>query len=493
MTRRIGHFISGKLTASDCENSIELTDPATGRGNGKVCLADRGQAAAAVEAARAALPQWAATPAPRRARIMFRFGELIRGNAEELARLISSEHGKTIADAKGEIQRGLEVVDFACGIQEFLKGSHSANVSSNVHCHDLRQPVGVCVGITPFNFPAMVPLWMFPMALCCGNTFVLKPSEKDPSCPLRLAELMQQAGLPDGALNVINGNREAVDALLHDDRVAAVSFVGSTKVAEHVCNTATATGKRVQALGGAKNHMLVMPDADLDSVANAAVGAAYGSSGQRCMAVSVVVTTDNDTADELTKAIGARLDKLKVGPGTDEGTDMGPVVDGAALERITSYLEQGVKEGAKLVKDGRKAKLPDKGFFIGPSLFDQVQPHMGIYTDEIFGPVLCVVRADGYEQALQIANSHRYGNGAAIFTNDGNMAQRFCDEAQAGMVGVNVPIPVPSAFHSFGGWKQSIFGDHAIYGSEGVRFYTKLKTVTSRWATAEQKTQLAFK
>ena len=493
MTRRIGHFISGKLTAGDCENSIELLNPATGLGSGTVCLADGKLAAAAVEAAHSALPQWAATPTPRRARIMFRFGELIRSNTEELASLISLEHGKTIADAKGEIQRGLEVVDFACGIQEFLKGSYSANVSSNVHCHDLRQPVGVCVGITPFNFPAMVPLWMFPMALSCGNTFVLKPSEKDPSCPLRLAELMQQAGLPDGVFNVINGNRDAVDALLRDDRVAAVSFVGSTKVAEYICTTATATGKRVQALGGAKNHMLVMPDAELDNVANAAIGAAYGSSGQRCMAISVAVTTDDDTADKLVSAVSAKLDKLKIGPGTDEGADMGPVVDRDALNRITSYLEQGVKEGAKLVRDGRKAKLPDEGLFIGPSLFDQVQPHMSIYADEIFGPVLCVVRAAGYEQALQIVNSHQYGNGTAIFTNDGNMAQRFCEEVQAGMVGVNVPLPVPSAFHSFGGWKQSIFGDHAIYGSEGVRFYTRLKTITSRWSASEQKTQLAFK
>ena len=453
-------------------------------------LADNSQVAAAIDAAEEALPQWMATPPAKRAPIMFRFGELIRQNTAGLAELISTEHGKTIPDAKGEIQRGLEIVDFACGIQEHLKGSYSPGT---VSFHDLRQPLGVCAGITPFNFPAMVPLWMFPIAIGCGNTFVLKPSEKDPSCPMKLAELMQQAGLPDGVLNVVNGNHNAVNAILNDNRIAAISFVGSTRVAKHIYNTATANNKRVQALGGAKNHMLVMPDADIEAAAAAATGAAYGSAGQRCMAISVVVTTDDNTADKIKEKIGNNIDKLKIGKGTDETTDMGPVIDSTALNRINNYIEQGVKEGAELVKDGRKTQTPEKGNFTGPSLFDQVQPQMSIYTDEIFGPVLCIVRAQNYEQALNIINNNQYGNGAAIFTNDGNMAQHFCDQVQAGMVGVNVPIPVPAAFHSFGGWKQSIFGDHAIYGKEGVRFYTRIKTISTRWTATTQQAHLKFR
>lgn len=482
MGKTIGHFIAGQLTSNKDGALAEVFDPALGESGSVVCLADQNQATAAIDAASAALPQWMATPPLQRARIMQSFGVLVREHSEQIALAITSEHGKTIADAKGELQRGLEVVDFACGIPELLKGNFSSTVSSTVDCHDLRQPVGVCAGITPFNFPAMVPLWMFPVAICCGNTFVLKPSEKDPSCPLLLAELMKQAGLPDGVLNVINGDQIAVNTILNDDRVAAVSFVGSTMVGEKIYRSASHNGKRVQALCGAKNHMLVLPDADLKQAGDAAVAAAYGSAGERCMAISVVVTTDDHTADSLVDAICSGIDALKIGPGKDPGTDMGPVVDQAALDKITRYIGQGVAEGAELVRDGRAAKFPDAGFFIGASLFDRVQPNMSIYLDEIFGPVLCLVRCDGYEQALQVVNGHEYGNGAAVFTQNGSLANHFCNNVQAGMVGVNLPIPVPPAFHSFGGWKNSMLGDHAMHGKEGVRFYTRLKTISSRWA-----------
>ncbi len=493
MDKQIGHFIAGQLTPGKDGALAKVFDPALGEASTVVCLANQSQTSAAIDAASAALPQWMATPPLQRARIMQSFSVLLREHSEEIALAITSEHGKTIADAKGELQRGIEVVDFACGIPELLKGDFSKSVSSSVDCHDLRQAVGVCAGITPFNFPAMVPLWMFPVAICCGNTFVLKPSEKDPSCPLRLAELMQQAGLPDGVLNVINGDQTAVDTILHDDRVAAVSFVGSTLVGEKIYRTASNNGKRVQALCGAKNHMLVLPDADLKQAANAAIAAAYGSAGERCMAISVVVTTDDRTADSLVDAICSGIDALKIGSGKNPDTDMGPVIDKAALDKVTRYIDQGVAAGAELVRDGRTAKLPTAGFFIGASLFDRVQPGMSIYLDEIFGPVLCLVRCDGYENALQVVNGHDYGNGAAIFTQNGNLAHNFCNNVQAGMVGVNVPIPVPPAFHSFGGWKKSMLGDHAMHGKEGVRFYTRLKTISSRWGSSQHSKQFHFK
>jgi malonate-semialdehyde dehydrogenase (acetylating)/methylmalonate-semialdehyde dehydrogenase len=481
----IGHFIAGSVRTGTSGRHGDVYNPATGKVSGRVAFASRAEVEAAVAAAQAAFPAWAATPPLRRARVLFRFKQLLDAGVTELAGIVTAEHGKVLGDALGSVTRGIEVVEFACGIPHLLKGEYAENVGAGIDGYSLRQPLGVCVGITPFNFPAMVPMWMFPIAIACGNTFVLKPSEKDPSCSLRLAELLAEAGLPPGVLNVVNGDREAVDALVTHPRVAAVSFVGSTPVAEHVYRTATHLGKRVQALGGAKNHAVVMPDADPEQAAEALVGAAYGSAGERCMAVSVAVAVGDRTADALVAALRQRLRTLHVRPGTDPQAEMGPLVTGDHLARVRGYVEQGLKEGAELVVDGRGVEVPGGagGFFLGPCLFDRVTPEMRIHREEIFGPVLSLVRAPDFERALRIVNDHAYGNGAAIFTRDGDTAREFVSRVQAGMVGVNVPIPVPMAFFSFGGWKRSLFGDHHVHGQEGVHFYTRLKTVTSRWPT----------
>jgi malonate-semialdehyde dehydrogenase (acetylating)/methylmalonate-semialdehyde dehydrogenase len=415
---------------------------------------------------------------------MFKFKELLEQHQHELASIISSEHGKVQGDAFGEVTRGLEVVEFACGIPHLLKGEFSAQVGSGVDSFSLRQPLGVVAGITPFNFPAMVPLWMLPVALACGNAFILKPSERDPSASLMLAELLRQAGLPDGVFNVVQGDQEAVNALLRHDDVNAISFVGSTPVARHIYSTGTAHGKRVQALGGAKNHLVVMPDADLDQAVDALMGAAYGSAGERCMAISVAVAV-GDVADVLVERLAARATALRVGPGTDEQAEMGPLVTRTHLDKVRGYVDAGVAEGAQLVVDGRALKVfgHEAGFFLGACLFDHVQPGMSLWREEIFGPVLAVVRVPDFDAAVKLIDAHAYGNGVALFTRDGDCAREFVHRVQIGMVGINVPIPVPMAFHSFGGWKQSMFGDHAMHGMEGVRFYTRLKTVTSRWPT----------
>jgi malonate-semialdehyde dehydrogenase (acetylating)/methylmalonate-semialdehyde dehydrogenase len=452
-----------------------------------VAYASADETRAAIAAASAALPGWAATPPLQRARIMFKFKALLEQHIHELAGLITAEHGKVHSDARGEVTRGIEVVEFACGIPQLLKGEYSDAVGRGIDSWSLRQPVGVCAGITPFNFPAMVPMWMFPVAIACGNTFVLKPSEKDPSCPLRVAELFKEAGLPDGVFNVVNGDREAVDTLLTDPNVAAVSFVGSTPVAEYIYRTASANGKRVQALGGAKNHMVVMPDADTANAVSALIGAAYGSAGERCMAISVAVAV-GDAGDDLIAELQKQLKDLKVGPGHIEPVDMGPLVTKEHLDRVSGYVDLGVQEGAKLVVDGRKCRVKgyENGYFIGPCLFDDVQPSMRIYREEIFGPVLCVLRVPDLASALQLVNTHEFANGTAIFTASGEAARTFTTAVQAGMVGVNVPIPVPMAFHSFGGWKRSLFGPLHVHGQDGVRFYTRLKTVTSRWPSSKR-------
>src|SRR6202521_2257974 len=462
---RLPLWIGGRAVAAHTTRYGEITNPASGEVVRHVPLADAVDVDAAAGAAKAAFPAWRAAPALRRARILMRFRDLMQTHKSDPARLVSQEHGKTATDAEGSITRGIEVVEFATGIPHLLKGDFSDNVGTEVDSFSLRQPMGVCSGITPFNFPAMVPMWMFPVALACGNTFILKPSERDPSAGLRIAELLLEAGLPPGVFNVVNGDKEAVDALLAHPDVAAVSFVGSTAIASYIYATAAQAGKRVQALGGAKNHMVVMPDADLDQATDALMGAAYGSAGERCMAVSVAV------------AVGGVGDKLM--------EKMGPLVTAAHLQKVRSYVDLGVAEGAKLVVDGRGLKLQgyEDGFFLGACVFDDVQPEMRIYREEIFGPVLAVVRAPGFEDAVKLVNDHEYGNGVAIFTRDGDAAREFSNRIQIGMVGINVPIPVPMAFHSFGGWKRSLFGDMAVHGMEGVRFYTRLKTVTARWPT----------
>ena len=481
--RTLNHFIDGRSVAGESNRYGKRVYPATGQVASQVPLATAQEVDAAVASARNAFPAWAATPPAQRARVLFRFLDLVERHKHELAVLVSREHGKTVEDAKGSITRGAEVVEFACGIPHLLKGEASENVASNVDSHSMRQPLGVVAGITPFNFPAMVPMWMFPIALACGNTFVLKPSERDPSCPLKLAEMLLDAGLPPGVLNVINGDKVAVDALLEHPDVEAVSFVGSTPIAEYVYATGTARGKRVQALGGAKNHLVVMPDADLNQTVDALIGSAYGSAGERCMAVSVAVAVGDETADRLVDALAPRVKSLKVGSYEDEATEMGPVVTGEAKQRIEGLVASGLEQGATLVVDGRNHSVPgyENGFYVGGCLFDRVRPEMDIYKNEIFGPVLSVVRAKDYEQALSLVNDNEYGNGAAIFTRDGDAARDFTHRARIGMIGVNVPIPVPTAYHSFGGWKRSLFGDHHIHGPEGVRFYTRLKTITSRW------------
>ena len=480
---QVHHFIDGQNTTGKGSRTGDVLNPATGQVSKKVSLASADDVRTAIASAQQAFPGWAATPPAKRAQVMFKFRDLLHQNMDELAEIVSSEHGKTLDDAKGSITRGLEVVEFACGIPQLLKGEYSEAVASGVESYSMRQPLGVCAGITPFNFPAMVPMWMFPVALACGNTFVLKPSEKDPSCSMRLAELLLEAGLPKGVLNVVNGDKEAVDTLLTDERVQGVSFVGSTAIGQYIYETGCANGKRVQALCGAKNHMVVMPDADLDQAADAVMGAAYGSAGERCMAVSVVVTVGDEPADALIEKLAPRVKGLKVGPYTDPASEMGPVITPESKNRINGYIERGVAAGAKLVVDGREVTVAghEDGCFVGGCIFDSVTKEMDIYTDEIFGPVLCIVRASTYEEAVKLVNDHEYGNGTAIFTRDGDAARDFVGRIQIGMVGVNVPIPVPVAYHSFGGWKRSLFGDHSIHGPEGVRFYTRLKTVTTRW------------
>jgi malonate-semialdehyde dehydrogenase (acetylating)/methylmalonate-semialdehyde dehydrogenase len=484
-TFSLGHFVGGRHVVGTSGRDGPVYNPATGALRGHVAYASADETRTAIAAAEAALPGWAAVTPLQRARVMFRFKALLEEHADEIALTLTSEHGKVLSDARGELTRGIEVVEFACGIPQLLKSEFTENVGTGVDSWSIRQPVGVCAGITPFNFPAMVPMWMFPVAIACGNTFVLKPSEKDPSVPLRVAELLKEAGLPDGVFNVVNGDREAVDTLLTDPRVAAVSFVGSTPVAEYIYRTASAHGKRVQALGGAKNHMVVMPDADTRNAASALVGAAYGSAGERCMAISVAVAV-GDAGDRLVEEVKRQLAELKVAPGTVERADMGPLVTREHLERVRGYVDLGVEEGATLVVDGRGLRIKghEQGYYLGPCLFDHVTPGMRIYREEIFGPVLCVLRVPDFEAALELVNAHEFGNGVAIFTASGEAARTFTQRVQVGMVGVNVPIPVPMAFHSFGGWKRSLFGPLHVHGPDGVRFYTRLKTVTSRWPTA---------
>lgn len=481
----IGHFVNGQILPGSGDRFGNVYNPATGEVSGRVAFAGKNEVEKAVSAAAAAFPAWAATPPLRRARILFRFKELLDKHAEELSALITAEHGKVLSDARGSLMRGAEVVEFVCGIPHLLKGSYSENVGTGVDSYSFRQPLGVCVGITPFNFPAMVPMWMFPVAIACGNTFVLKPSEKDPSCPMRLAELFAEAGLPPGVLNVVNGEKEAVDLLISHPQVAAVSFVGSSVVGEQVYRKAASHGKRVQALGSAKNHAVVMPDADLEQAVDALMGAAYGSAGERCMAISVVVAVGDMVADALVDRIVDRIRTLKVLSGQDPQAEMGPLVTGEHRERVKQYVDLGVREGATLVADGRGLTIPghENGFFLGACLFDRVTPGMRIYQEEIFGPVLSLVRVPDFEGALQLVNDHAFANGTAVFTRDGDTAREFARRVEAGMIGINVPIPVPVAFYSFGGWKRSLFGDYFVHGPEGVNFYTQMKTITSRWPT----------
>jgi malonate-semialdehyde dehydrogenase (acetylating) / methylmalonate-semialdehyde dehydrogenase len=485
--KTIEHFVNGNSFSGSPKRTSDVFNPATGEVSAKVNLASKKDVDDVVAVAKNAFIKWSQVSPLQRSRILFKFKNLIEQNTDELTKLIVSEHGKVYDDAKGSLTRGLEVVEFACGIPHLLKGEFTENVGGGVDSWSIRQPLGVCAGITPFNFPAMVPMWMFPLAIACGNTFILKPSEKDPSCPLMLGKLLKEAGLPDGVFNVVNGDKESVDSLLSNPDVSAISFVGSTPIAKYIYENAAKFEKRVQALGGAKNHCVVMPDADLDQTVAGLMGAAYGSAGERCMAQSVAVAI-GDIGDELVSRLTKEVQKLKVGPGMDKSSEMGPLVTGQHLEKVTGYIDIGVKEGAKLVVDGRKfQKLQgyEKGFYIGGSLFDHVTPNMRIYKEEIFGPVLSVVRAKDFNEAINLINNHEFGNGVSIFTRDGNSARTFTSHIKVGMVGINIPIPVPMAFHSFGGWKRSLFGDHHVHGMEGVRFYTKLKTVTSRWPTGK--------
>ena len=479
----IQNGIDGSKVTSASRRIAPVYNPATGEQIAALPLSTAAEVNSAVAAAKKAAVGWGATPPLKRIKHMFRFKELLDRNADEIVRAISREHGKTHDDAAGELARGIDVVDFACGIPHLLKGEYSRNVGPEIDSWSDRQPLGVVAGITPFNFPAMVPMWMYPVAIACGNSFVLKPSERDPSASMLVFELFQEAGFPAGVFNVVHGDKEAVDAILDHPDIKAVSFVGSTPVAEYIYARGSAAGKRVQALGGAKNHMIVMPDADMDQAVDALMGAGFGSAGERCMAISVAVPVGDKTADRLVEALAPKIRMMKIGPATDPESEMGPVITADAKQRITSLIGQGVKEGAELVVDGRGLELQgyEKGFFLGGSLFDRVTRDMTIYKTEIFGPVLCVARAKSYEEAADLINTNEYGNGTAIFTRDGDTARAFADRIEVGMVGINVPIPVPVAYHSFGGWKRSLFGDHSIYGPEGVRFYTRLKTVTARW------------
>ncbi|WP_085909623.1 CoA-acylating methylmalonate-semialdehyde dehydrogenase [Kiloniella majae] len=480
---RINNAIAGERRLSSSTRSSKIFNPATGEQIAELPLSTVDEVNEAVASAKAVAKEWGATPPLKRARYMFRFKELLDAHADDIAREISREHGKTHDDALGEVARGIEVVEFACGIPQLLKGEFSRNVGPQVDSYSDRQSLGVVAGITPFNFPAMVPLWMYPIAIAAGNTFVLKPSERDPSAPMLIWDLFKKAGFPDGVLNVVHGDKEAVDTLLDHPDVKAISFVGSTPIAEYVYSRGTAKGKRVQALGGAKNHMIIMPDADMDKAADALMGAGYGSAGERCMAISVAVPVGEETADKLVEILKPRVESMRIGPSTDADADMGPVITKAHQEKVLGYIDQGVAQGADLVVDGRNFKLQgyEDGYFVGGTLFDRVTDDMTIYKEEIFGPVLSVLRAKDYDHAVDLINKHEYGNGTAIFTRDGDAARSFADDIEVGMVGVNVPIPVPVAYHSFGGWKRSLFGDHSIYGPEGVRFYTRLKTVTTRW------------
>jgi malonate-semialdehyde dehydrogenase (acetylating)/methylmalonate-semialdehyde dehydrogenase len=480
----IPHWIGGAEAPGTSTRSSEVFNPAAGRVTGRVPLANEADVDAAVRSGLAAFPAWAATPPLKRARVMFKFKELLESHQDQLAAIITAEHGKVFSDAKGEVTRGLEVVEFACGIPQLLKGEYTEQIGTGIDSWSVRQPLGVCAGITPFNFPAMVPLWMIPIALACGNSFVLKPSERDPSASLLLARLLKEAGLPDGVFNVLQGDKAAVDGLLTHPSVSAVSFVGSTPIAKYIYETGAKHGKRVQALGGAKNHLVVMPDADLDQAVDALIGAAYGSAGERCMAISVGVAV-GPVADALVAKVAERAKSLKVTQGMDDTAEMGPLVTRAHLDKVKGYVGKGVDEGAKLVVDGRGLRVPgcEDGFFLGGCLFDDVQPGMTIYREEIFGPVLGIVRVPDFDTAVKLINDHEYGNGVSIYTRDGDAAREFAMRVQIGMVGINVPIPVPMAFHSFGGWKNSLFGDHHMYGPEGVRFFTRMKTVTSRWPT----------
>ncbi|MEA2320851.1 MAG: malonate-semialdehyde dehydrogenase (acetylating) / methylmalonate-semialdehyde dehydrogenase [Solirubrobacteraceae bacterium] len=476
----VQHVIGGQETAGASTRTAPIWNPATGEHQAHVLLAEAGDVDAAVQAARTAFATWGEVSVTRRARVMFAFRALVEKHTDDLARIVSSEHGKVFDDAKGEVIRGMEVVEYACGIPQLMKGEFSDQVSTDVDLFSFRQPLGVCAGITPFNFPVMVPMWMHPMAIATGNTFVLKPSERDPSVSNLIAELYHEAGLPDGVFNVVHGDKVAVDALLDHAEVAAISFVGSTPIARYIHERATATGKRVQALGGAKNHAVVLPDAELDFTANHLTAAGYGSAGERCMAISVVVAV-GDVADPLVERLKEKALAVKVGPGLEPDSDMGPVVTPEALERITGYIDRGVEAGAKPVVDGRELDVEGGGFFVGPTLFDDVRTGMDIYTDEIFGPVLGVVRVGTLQEAIDLINENNFANGTAIFTSSGQAARTFQRKVEVGMIGINVPIPVPMAFYSFGGWKSSLFGDHHIHGPEGVRFYTRAKVVTTRW------------
>ncbi|MEO7277437.1 MAG: CoA-acylating methylmalonate-semialdehyde dehydrogenase [Sphingomicrobium sp.] len=487
MLRSIDHFIGGSSFASgerpDGQGLAEVFDPNRGEVQAHVRLGTAADLAKAVDVAKSAQPGWAATNPQRRARVMFKYKELVESHMEELAHLLSSEHGKVIADSRGDVQRGLEVIEWACGIPQALKGEYTVGAGPGIDVYSMRQPLGIGAGITPFNFPAMIPMWMFGMAIACGNAFILKPSERDPSVPIRLAELMTEAGLPDGILNVVHGDKEMVDAILDHPDIAAVSFVGSSDIAQYIYSRGTANGKRVQAFGGAKNHGIVMPDADLDQVVNDLAGAAFGSAGERCMALPVVVPVGDDTADRLRDKLIPAIEGLRVGVSTDPEAHYGPVVSSAHKARIEHYIQMGVDEGAELVVDGRGFKLQghEQGFFVGPTLFDRVTPAMKSYQEEIFGPVLQIVRAKDFEEAVRLPSEHDYGNGVAIFTRNGHAAREFTARVNVGMVGVNVPIPVPVSYHSFGGWKRSGFGDVGQYGMEGLRFWTKNKVVTQRW------------
>jgi len=478
----IEHFINGKITKGSSKKTSKVYNPATGEQTSEVNLASKNDVDLAVQKAKHAFIDWSKKPAMQRARVIFKFKELIEKNSDEIIKLIVSEHGKVYEDAKGSLTRGLEVVEFACGIPHLLKGEFSENVGTDVDSWSIRQPLGVCAGITPFNFPAMVPMWMFPIAIACGNTFVLKPSEKDPSCSIKLAKLFKEAGLPDGVFNVVNGDKEAVDALLTNKDVVAISFVGSTPIAKYIYENAAKNEKRVQALGGAKNHCVVMPDCDLDQAVNGLMGAAYGSAGERCMAQSVAVAVGK-IGNQLVSKLAKKVETLKVGPGLDKNSEMGPLITREHLEKVRGYVDLGVKEGAKLVVDGRNIKLQgyEKGFYIGGCLFDNVDKKMRIYKEEIFGPVLSVVRVKDFDSAVNLVNEHEFGNGTSIYTRDGDVGRTFASKIKIGMVGINIPIPVPVAYHSFGGWKRSLFGDQHMHGLEGVRFYTKLKTITSKW------------
>jgi len=478
------NLINGEFVDGDA-GSQPIFNPATGEETGSVSLSGAGIVNKAVEAAKAALPGWANTPPLKRARVMFNYKHLLEENLDALAEAISTQHGKTKEDARGEVIRGIEVVEFACGIPHLLRGDYTRNVGPAIDSYSDRQPLGVMAGITPFNFPAMVPMWMFPMAIACGNAFILKPSERDPAAPQMAIELLEKAGLPKGVVNIVNGGKDAVDAILNHPDIKGVSFVGSTPIAEYVYSTGTANGKRVQALGGAKNHMVIMPDADMDQAVDALMGAGYGSAGERCMAISVAVPVGKETADRLVEKLAPKVRSIKVGPWDDPEAEMGPLITRQHLDKVSGYIDAGVKEGADLIVDGRGFSLQgyENGYFIGGSLFDNVTTDMSIYKEEIFGPVLSVVRADTFETAVQMVNDHEYGNGTAIFTRDGDAARSYADQIEIGMVGVNVPIPAPVAYHSFGGWKRSLFGDHCAYVMEAVRFYTRLKTVTSRWPT----------